>query len=325
MDQNGQTLPDFEYAVCVNCGTAEFTVRAQLKDWLSGNPGSFTLVACTQCGLLRQNPRPTPSSIHMYYADDYKPFADTQGSDGSQSRLAKWSIDYGMRRRVAIISRHMPAGRLLEVGCATGLFLNSARDTGKWDVMGLEPSLSAAQVARQRYGLNVIEGTYEDVEFESEAFDIVVMWDVLEHLHEPVKAVEDVARILKPGGLFVMKVPHLHSFARRVWGRYWAGFDAPRHLYVFSEPLLVSVLQRAGFSVLEKECWGGYHIAALSLLFWLRDRAIDSGWFGFVQKADRVLKALPIRALTLPWFTFVDRILRRGSALILVARKEMGE
>lgn len=313
---------EFEYTQCAYCSCGETEPYALLDDWLCGSPGHFTMVKCAKCGLLRQNPRPTRHIIGRYYPEEYKPFADTRIKDASfKVHIAKMGIEYGLRRRVQLIARHQPDGMLLEVGCATGLFLDAAQRLGAWQVQGIEPSAQSAEYARQTYGLDVITSSYEDTHLESQRYDVVTMWDVLEHLHEPVAAVQDVARILKPGGIFVIKVPHFESLATRFFGRYWAGLDAPRHLYVFPKSLLEGMLQQASFEILESQCWGGYHIFALSLLFWLRSHLSEPEHSKLDAFVRFLLHSLPVRALTFPWFAFVDRVLRRGNTLIMVARK----
>jgi len=243
-------------------------------------------------------------------------------AESFKARIAKMSVEYGLRRRVQLIAQHQPDGRLLEVGCATGLFLDAAQRLGTWEVQGIEPSVQSAEYARQRYGLDIIPSSYEDTHLESQSYDVVTMWDVLEHLHEPVAAVQDVSRILKPGGIFVIKVPHFESLAARFFGRYWAGLDAPRHLYVFPQSLLEDMLRQAGFDILGSQCWGGYHIFALSFLFWLRSHLNEPEHSKLYTLVTFLLQSMPVRVLTFPWFAFVDRILRRGSALIMVARKK---
>jgi len=309
----------FEYVACAYCGSTETEAYAELEDWLCGLPGRFKLVRCLKCGLLRQNPRPDLKTIGQYYPDEYKPFADTRLAASSlKSRLQTWSMEYGLRRRVHTVSRHQPNGRLLDVGCSTGLFLDAARRYGPWQVQGIEPSQSAVEFGRSQLGLDILQGTLDDIQFDDTSFAAVTMWDVLEHLHDPVAAVREVARILQPGGVFVVRVPHLESLDFRLFGRYWAGLDAPRHLYVFPRRVLIELLTRTGFTVVEWRCWGGYHIFALSVQFWLQAQVPK-----LLQtlSVSRLLLSPAVRLLALPWFALVDSWLKRGSALAIVARK----
>jgi SAM-dependent methyltransferase len=311
---------DFEYVSCCNCGSDNADIYADhLEDWLCGLDGQFTLVKCRQCGLIRQNPRPGPRIIERYYPEQYKPFADTRFDPSLLSSLQKWTIEYGLRRRVRTVARHQPTGRLLDVGCATGQFLAAAQRYGHWQVQGVEPSVSAAKFGRQKLGLDIRLGSLADAEFADATFDIVTMWDVLEHLHDPVAAAREVARILRPGGICIARAPHLEGIDARVFGRYWAGLDAPRHLHLFPRRILQSILARAGFTCLEQRCWGSYHVSVLSLQFWLKAHGVQTRRSLFIQ---RFLLSFPVRLLALPAFVFIDGVLKRGSTLTIVSRKE---
>jgi SAM-dependent methyltransferase len=218
-----------------------------------------------------------------------------------------------------MVSRHQDGGRLLDVGCATGLFLDAARRYGPWQVQGIEPSPSAAAYGRRELGLDIVQGTFADADLDDADFDAITMWDVLEHLHDPTAALHKAARLLRPGGVLVVRVPHMESIGARLFGRYWAGLDAPRHLYVYPRHVLGSMMREAGLRPLHWECWGGYHIFVLSLQFWLRSRR---GKLTRGLPGERVLLSFPVRLVVLPLFTFVDRILKRGSGLAIVARKQ---
>ncbi|MGD2144882.1 MAG: class I SAM-dependent methyltransferase, partial [Anaerolineae bacterium] len=289
--------PGFERVACGYCGSSETTLYAQLEDWLCGLPGHFTMVRCTQCGVLRLNPRPDRDTIGRYYLDDYKPFADTLSIPSAlENRIRAWSLAYGLRRRVRVTARHQPTGRLLDVGCATGLFLDAAQRYGRWEVQGVEPSPSAATFGRERLELDIVQGAFADADLDEASFNVVTMWDVLEHLHDPVAAVQKASRLLQPGGILIVRVPHLESIGARIFGRYWAGLDAPRHLHVFPRQVLTEMMRQADLHPLAWQCWGSYHIFALSLEFWLRSRRSallhEPPW-------QQVLLSFPMRLLAL--------------------------
>jgi SAM-dependent methyltransferase len=207
---------------------------------------------------------------------------------------------------------------LLDVGCASGLFLDAARRYGDWDVEGLEPSASASEYARHELGLCVHVGGFGEVPLEPGSYDVVTMWDVLEHLHDPVRALGLVAQLLKPGGILVVRVPHVESWQARIFGRCWAGLDSPRHLYAFPRRLLADMLQEAGLEPVRWHCWGGYLVFALSVRLWLRAH-LDRG--ARRDRLERVLDWLPVRVAAFPWFALVDQIARRGPALAYVAKR----
>jgi 2-polyprenyl-3-methyl-5-hydroxy-6-metoxy-1,4-benzoquinol methylase len=310
----------FERVACTYCGSTDATPYAELQDWLCGLPGRFYLVRCVQCGTLRQNPRPVAEAASQYYPDEYQPFSDaTHSPSYLKSAVQAWSLEYGLRRRVRLVARFEPDGRLLDVGCATGLFLDAARRLGRWQVLGIEPSHGAAGLARSQLGLDVFEGTFDGAELDDASFDVVTLWDVLEHLHDPVAALHNVSRILRPGGVTVIRVPHLESIDARLFGRYWAGLDAPRHLSIFPRHVLFELLHQAELDVIDWQCWGGHHIFALSMQFWRRSRLREPAQ---AEGCRRFLLSPPVRLAAFPWFFFTDRILRRGAALTIVARRQ---
>jgi SAM-dependent methyltransferase len=309
----------FEHVACDHCGSWEAEPYAELEDWLCELPGNFQMVRCARCGLLRLDPRPDKETIGRYYPDEYKPFTDTSTSPALlRNGLHAWSVEYGLRRRVRAVARFQPDGRLLDVGCASGLFLDAARRLGEWQVQGVEPNSGAAAFGRQQRGLDIRQGAFAEVDFRDGSFDVITMWDVLEHLPHPTAAVQKAARLLRTGGVLVVRIPHLESLGARVFGRYWAGLDAPRHLHVFPRDVLTDMMRQANLLPIEWQCWGSYHIFALSVQFWLKSR--QSG-LARSRSWQRLLGSLPLRLLTLPGFTFIDRVLKRGSAVAVVARK----
>jgi SAM-dependent methyltransferase/predicted RNA-binding Zn-ribbon protein involved in translation (DUF1610 family) len=134
---------------------------------------------------------------------------------------------------------------MLEIGCADGWFLKRAADRG-WQVRGIEPSPEAAQRGRER-GFDVRCGMFAEIPLEDESFDAVASWMVLEHVADPQHFVETVYRILRTGGSFSFSVPNGGGWERRVFGRYWLGYDAPRHLQIFTPRTLRRLLHRVGF------------------------------------------------------------------------------
>ena len=111
---------------------------------------------------------------------------------------------------------------------------------------GVELTSSAADYARERFGLEVFEGMLEDAPFASDSFDVVTFWDVLEHVYSPAETLARMAELLTPGGLVAINVPNWHTPERRIFGRWWAGYDPPWHLYVFTRPSLTRFLEEAG-------------------------------------------------------------------------------
>ena len=307
-----------EYVNCDLCGASETTLLFEEKDRLHKIPGTFHLVRCNQCGLIYLNPRPTKEEMKRYYPAEYRPYV--RAINDENSLLVRLDRLYGINKRCrAIVTRVGESGRLLDIGCATGNFLDGMRRHGHWDLHGVEVNQEAAMYARQRLGLNVFIGEVNQAAFPDRYFDVVTLWDVLEHLHEPTRTLLEVRRITKPGGLLVISLPNADSFDARLFGRYWAGLDAPRHLFVFSPAILKKFLHRTGFSITEiKTFTGGYHPFALSLQFWLDEKVQDGRAKHLLLKC---INSMVPRLLLLPYFVLANR-LNKTSIMTVFARPQ---
>jgi SAM-dependent methyltransferase len=116
-----------------------------------------------------------------------------------------------------------------------------------WNLYGIEISEALAEKARKLSGAQVFGGDVLEAPFESESFDVVTAFDVLEHLHQPKKTAERVWNWLKPGGIFYLVLPNIRSWEARTFHSYWFGLELPRHLYHFSPASLRRLLTFAGF------------------------------------------------------------------------------
>src|SRR5262249_7927331 len=153
---------------------------------------------------------------------------------------------------------------------AAGVFLRGMQHHAGWDVHGVEINSETARLARERYQLEVRTGTLEQAAYSDGLFDVVTMWGVLEHLHDPAGSLREVHRVLNADGVLVVRVPNLASCDARLFGKYWAGFDSPRHLFVFTPRSLTSLLECNGFRVQNQHSRsGGAVMFQLSLRFWL--------------------------------------------------------
>jgi SAM-dependent methyltransferase len=149
---------------------------------------------------------------------------------------------------LALIEAHLHArGRLLEIGCGAGLFLAAAGRAG-WQASGIEVSPVAVAFCRDTLGVEVVECDAEQMPATTAPFDVVVMFDVIEHLFEPMAVLGAVRSILRPGGMLVITTPNFNALSRLVLGRQWAILSPLEHLFYFSEPTLRRALTRHGFA-----------------------------------------------------------------------------
>jgi SAM-dependent methyltransferase len=233
-----------EEVVCDFCGSADATVLFEGTDVMFPQYQHIHAVQrCNQCGLWYLNPRPTTEEEYLaMYPPEYDSYVDLDRKWLLQLRKLNW------RKELAdIVSLVGSEGRFLEVGCATGEFLNELREMGCLNLIGLEYNPEVVQMARERYGLDVREGDILSGQFPNEHFDVVMMRYVLEHVPNPVETLRETHRILKPGGTYIFSIPNPVSLDAQVYGRYWFGHEVPRHLHNYPKATLKQMLESVGF------------------------------------------------------------------------------
>jgi SAM-dependent methyltransferase len=147
--------------------------------------------------------------------------------------------------RLRLIQRLRPVGRVLDVGCASGAFLSSAAEAG-WSAEGIEQSAEAATYASQTSGAPVHIGTLETYQGPDQAFDVVHMADVIEHMRQPRSALARVRRLLTHNGLLVLTTPDVNSLSAQLLRSHWPNFK-PEHLFYPDKRTIAMLLKEAGF------------------------------------------------------------------------------
>jgi 2-polyprenyl-3-methyl-5-hydroxy-6-metoxy-1,4-benzoquinol methylase len=209
----------------------------------------FNVLKCAHCGLIFVDPVPELSLLANHYDTSY--YAEWMGTQQTK-RLKMWD------RRLKSIEKASKKGRLLDVGCATGAFLQLAQNNG-WEIRGTEYSPYAAKFAGDLLKADIYCGHLMDARYQDSFFDVVTFWHVLEHLHDPMRYLEEAHRILKPSGLLVIAVPNVNDYIMQaaymlVKGRPLKLFskdDREIHLYHFSAETLRNYLQKTGFQCLK--------------------------------------------------------------------------
>lgn len=309
---------ELETVVCNLCNQSDFEEIYRIPDYAYHRHDFFsTFVKCKHCGLVYQNPRPTPNKIMSYYPSSYTPHNFYRSAD-NHGKIYNMLFQYGLRKRCDLVFRYKESGKLLDVGCATGEFLNAVSHSKRWHVKGVEIDEKAAEIARQKYQLNVVAGTIFSNEITKDSYDVITFWEVIEHLHNPAEVLHKAFTLTNPGGILIVRLPNFASFDKSIFGKYWAGFDAPRHLYIFSPTTIKKMIEKAGYKILEINCRsGGYTSFLISINYWLKGICLND------TARHLVLSLLghPItRIFAAPPF-FVSGLLRKGATLILVAKK----
>jgi SAM-dependent methyltransferase len=243
-------------------------------DRLHGLPGQFSVVRCKTCSLLRTNARPDAATMSCYYPDDYRPYVITSVKDSSSKkrRAARTSHGRSIGDWLKQDSRALPPvapGRLLELGCASGGFLDKMAQAG-WEVEGIEPSAHAAKQA-QEAGYKVRNVSLEAAAAPELPFDLIVGWMVLEHLHEPLPVLRKLSRWVREEGWLVLSVPDAGSLEFKLFKDRWYALQLPTHLHHFSQGSLTRMLAEGGWTV-ERIIW---HRSAKNTLMSLSYLASD--------------------------------------------------
>jgi 2-polyprenyl-3-methyl-5-hydroxy-6-metoxy-1,4-benzoquinol methylase len=185
------------------------------------------IVECRSCGIVYMNPRPH----HLAVQDAYGDVEDVRYVEEEEGRVATFSDSLAHVRRFA------PAGRLLDVGCHVGTFIELAEGAG-FEVAGVEPSRWAAKRAEARVRGPVHVGVVEDAPLPEGAYDVVTMWDVIEHLPDPSSTLRAVHSALRPGGVFAVTTMDVEALFPRIAGRFWPWY-MQMHLVYFSRRTLL--------------------------------------------------------------------------------------
>ncbi|MEW5768061.1 MAG: methyltransferase domain-containing protein [bacterium] len=209
---------------------------------------SFRVVKCQECGLVYVNPRLTEEALGSIYSEDYH----TDSPDEVKEERREF-----FKEKIAWMNQYQSRGKILDVGCSTGLFLQEAKAAG-WDAYGIDISEEAAQYARRNYGLEVTAGKLNESKFEPAFFDAVTFWDSLEHVPDPYQDLLKAREILKPDGFIFISTPNIDGLIPRttycLCGKtfgIWEHPTPPGHIYQFSQKTLTALLNKAGFDLLD--------------------------------------------------------------------------
>ncbi|MGD9346587.1 MAG: class I SAM-dependent methyltransferase [Candidatus Aminicenantes bacterium] len=223
----------------------------------------WDLDRCDSCTHVFANPAPKPAFIHSLYTRTEDPDYEEEASGRGKNFL-------GILKTLEKI--HPKKGTLLDVGAATGILMHLARKKG-WDTEGIEPSSWAVAVAKEKYGLTLMDGGLETVALKSQFYTAVTLVDFIEHISHPLPALAKIHDSLVPGGTICLVTPDIQSLAANAMGKAWWHFRLG-HLAYFSKKSLLTLLDRSGFRVLRwrRYVWtfsAHYLLTRVSFLKWL--------------------------------------------------------
>ncbi len=179
--------------------------------------------------LLITFPKPSLEKLPSYYeSEDY--ISHTDGKRSLFERMYHLIKNIALKNKVKLINAKSEKGTLLDIGAGTGDFLVAAKKEG-WQATGIEPNAKAKAIAVKKE----VDFANELSDLESHSFDVITMWHVLEHVPNLDEYLLELKRLLKPTGTILIAVPNFKSFDANYYGKFWAAYDVPRHIWHFSK------------------------------------------------------------------------------------------
>lgn len=223
---------------CPICNSEKLNKKIELKDYFLSED-NFTILECIDCGFMITNPQPEGDKIGDYYkSEEYISHSNTK--KGLVNAVYQIVRNFTLKRKFQMVKKLKKRGSILDIGCATGEFLNVFK-LDKWEAMGIEPDEEARKFAIHNYNLKVADQGFLN-KIEEKSYDIISMWHVLEHVHDLNERIQIIHKILKDDGKVIIAVPNYKSYDAENYGKFWAAYDVPRHLFHFNKLTMEKLL-----------------------------------------------------------------------------------
>ena len=251
---------------------------------------SFSLLLNEEYQILKTHPQPTLDKLGSYYEfEDY--ISHTDGKRTLFEKMYHFIKRKAIRDKVKLINSYQPVkGKILDIGAGTGDFLLECKNQN-WDILGIEPNDKAKGIA---VGKGIKFGdTIEKL--ESNSFDVITMWHVLEHVPDVEHQVAELKRLLKPSGTIIIAVPNFKSYDAKYYAAFWAAYDVPRHLWHFSKTAIEKLFDKQNMNLEDiKPMWfDSFYVSLLSEKYKNgKMNFIKAFWIGLLSnwKANRNLE-----------------------------------
>jgi 2-polyprenyl-3-methyl-5-hydroxy-6-metoxy-1,4-benzoquinol methylase len=231
-----------DVSICPICHSTEWQTTFKVQDH-SISKEEFILKDCKGCSLRATNPRPANEALFIYYqSEDYISHSGKGNSLINQIYLIARS--YSLKWKLKLINSLSTRGKILDVGCGTGEFLNKLK-SDNWIVEGIEPNT----IARQKASQLTSSAIHESFENSTGTYDVITLWHVLEHLPNLDENLKNISERLSQTGLLLIAVPNYKSWDGQKYNEHWAGYDVPRHLWHYNQKSMVLLLQKYGFNL----------------------------------------------------------------------------
>lgn len=249
---------------------------------------SFSLLLNEEYQILKTHPQPTLDKLGSYYEfEDY--ISHTDGKRTLFEKMYHFIKRKAIRDKVKLINSYQPVkGRILDIGAGTGDFLLECKNQN-WEILGIEPNDKAKGIA---LGKGIKFGdTIEKL--ESNSFDVITMWHVLEHVPDVEHQVAELKRLLKPSGTIIIAVPNFKSYDANHYKEFWAAYDVPRHLWHFSKTAIEKLFDKQNMNLEDiKPMWfDSFYVSLLSEKYKTGKMNFISGFFiGLISNVSGFFK-----------------------------------
>ena len=237
-------------------------IYLKVKDYSVSNK-TFELHLNSEYDMLETKPTPTPSELPNYYkTEDYISHTDSKRNllEIIYHTVRKTTL----KRKLRLINKLAKKGKLLDIGAGTGDFIQVAQQNG-WNVTGIEPDDQARTIANTKTN-NVVYNLEKLDQLETQVYDVITLWHVLEHLPNLEAHIELLKKLLKPNGTLIVAVPNFKSYDANYYKEFWAAYDVPRHLWHFSKNAINSLFDKYDMGVIKTlpMKYDAYYVSLLS-------------------------------------------------------------
>ena len=247
---------------------------------------SFDLVFDSTLDFLKTFPQPNPENLPKYY-ESQEYISHTDKKHGLFSRVYQLVKRLSLQKKAKLIfDQNRGVGSLLDIGAGTGDFLKISKEKG-WQVAGMEPNKNASKLALEK-GIE-LKPFLND--FDGKHFDVVTLWHVLEHIPNLEETISKLSALVKPNGTLIIAVPNFKSFDAKHYGKFWAAFDVPRHLWHFSKESIKSLFaENFELEKIEPMIFDSFYVSLLSEKYKTGNKySLKAIWIGLTSnlKAKR--------------------------------------
>jgi 2-polyprenyl-3-methyl-5-hydroxy-6-metoxy-1,4-benzoquinol methylase len=251
-----------ELTKCPSCDSSNIKPYISCVDYTMSEE-KFTIVSCETCDFKFTSPRPEDEKLGDYYkSDNY--ISHTNNKIGLFNKLYHFARKISINIKLRLIKAEASGKKILDIGSGTGEFLKASESLG-YTGIGIEPSKIARKKARKNYNLNISKNTSLN-QFKTSEFDVITMWHVLEHVTDLNNTIKGLHKIIKKDGKLIIGVPNHNSYDAKFYGKYWAAWDVPIHLWHFTKKSMEEIMKKHDFKLVytKSMIFDSFYISLLS-------------------------------------------------------------